>query len=173
VFTPNQPTEFTNLSTGAVLYAWSFGDGGTSSIFSPTHTYSVAGEYQSTLIVTSNKGCKDTFSLPEKIIALEETFVQIPNAFTPNAGGSPGTVFDPRDKSNDIFHPNIKGVDKYTFSVYSRWGELLFETRNPAEGWDGYYKGKICTQDVYIWKITAIFIDGKTFSKTGDLLLMR
>jgi gliding motility-associated-like protein len=82
-------------------------------------------------------------------------------------------VFDPNDTSNDIFHPNVKGADQYRFSVYSRWGELLFESRDPAQGWDGYYKGKLCTQDVYIWKISATFIDGKSINQTGDVLLLR
>lgn len=173
VFVPTQPTEFFNLSSGASTYTWSFGDGGASNDFSPTHTYLQAGEYVSMLIAMSNKGCVDTFALPDKVIAQEESSVQVPNAFTPNPNGSPGIKFDPNDRSNDIFHPNIRGVDKYTLSIYSRWGELLFETRDPAEGWDGYYKGKICTQDVYVWKISATFIDGKKIAKTGDLLLLK
>jgi len=173
VFVPNQATQCINLSSGAVQYNWKFGDGGTSIEFSPQHTYANAGEYQITLICTSNRGCKDTFDLPQKIIALEETFVQVPNAFTPNANGSPGSIYGATDLSNDVFHPQIRGTDKYEMSVYSRWGELLFVTKNPDEGWDGYYKGKICTQDVYVWKISATFIDGKTFNKAGDVLLMR
>ncbi|MCE3258576.1 MAG: Microbial collagenase precursor [Bacteroidetes bacterium] len=173
VFVPNQATEFSNLSSGAVNYQWTFGDGGTSSEFSPSHTYVTPGEYDVMLVSTSIKGCRDTFHLPEKIVAMEESALEIPNAFSPNPAGSPGTVFDPKDKSNDIWHPNIRGASRYTLSIYSRWGELLFETKNPEEGWDGYYKGKLCTQDVYVWKIVATFIDGKNFTKTGDLLLMR
>ncbi len=173
VFVPNQPTQCYNLSTGAISFKWTFGDGGNSTETNPSYTYVKAGEYQITLIATSNRGCRDTFNLPSKVQAQEETFVQVPNAFTPNIGGSPGSAYDPQDKSNDVFHPNIRGVDKYLLSIYSRWGELLFETKNPAEGWDGYYKGKMCTQDVYIWKITASFVDGKTFNKTGDVLLLK
>jgi gliding motility-associated-like protein len=97
----------------------------------------------------------------------------MPNAFTPNPSGSPGGIYDPTNVNNDIFHPVIRGTEKYVFSIFSRWGELLFETKNPEEGWDGYYKGKMCTQDVYIWKIAATFIDGKTYNKTGDVLLLK
>lgn len=173
VYLPNQSTQFTNLSTSAASYTWSFGDGGSSKEYSPIHNYKTEGEFQTQLIITSNRGCKDTFALPEKIIALNETTITVPNAFTPSSAGSKGGYFDPLDKSNDVFYPNIKGASKYTFSVYSRWGELLFETRDANEGWDGYYKGKLCTQDVYIWKINAVFNDGKVFNKTGDLLLLR
>jgi len=174
VFIPNQPTFFTNESSPQnLIYQWDFGDGATSADQSPAHTYGIAGEFQSVLIVTNSNGCKDTFALPNKVIALDETTVEVPNAFTPNTTGPAGTKFDPSDTSNDIFHPNVKGTEKYEFSVYSRWGELLFDTKDPDEGWDGYYKGKLCTQDVYIWKITANFIDGRKYVKTGDLLLLK
>jgi gliding motility-associated-like protein len=174
VFIPDQPVDFTNESSSlASAFAWDFGDGGKSESRHATHTYTVAGEYHVRLIASSIHGCRDTFVLAEPVLALSESVIQVPNAFTPNPAGSKGTIFDPHDTSNDIFHPNVKGTDKYTFSIYSRWGELLFETRNPAEGWDGYYRGKICTQDVYVWKVTATFIDGANYSKTGDVLLLR
>jgi gliding motility-associated-like protein len=173
IFIPDDPVTFTNESTRAAKYDWHFGDGETSAGESPTHTYQKADEYQVILIVTSSNGCRDTFALPEKIVALEESKIEVPNAFTPNLTGSRGRTFDPKDLSNDIFHPNIKGADKYVLSIYSRWGELLFETKNPDEGWDGYYKGKLCTQDVYIWKVIATFIDGKSINKTGEHILLR
>jgi gliding motility-associated-like protein len=151
---------------------WDFGNGITSTENSPLYSYPAAGEFIVTLIAKSSNGCRDTFSLSDKIIALEESMLQIPNAFTPNQSNSPGTIYDPNDKSNDIFHPVLKGVEKFKMSIYSRWGELLFETLNPDEGWDGYYRGKLCVQDIYVWKISATFLDGKKFDKTGDLLLM-
>jgi len=174
VFIPNQPTFFTNESTPeSLIYSWNFGDGEVSAEKSPSHTYGRAGEYQSILIVENSKGCKDTFALPNKVLALDETTIEIPNAFTPNTLGPAGNKYDPNDVSNDIFHPNVKGAEKYNFSIYSRWGELLFDTRDPDEGWDGYYKGKLCIQDVYIWKVSATFIDGRKYTKTGDVLLVR
>jgi gliding motility-associated-like protein len=174
VFIPNQPTFFTNESSPDNLnYNWFFGDGNISPDKSPSHTYTSVGEFQTRLVVVNSEGCKDTFDLPNKVTALAESSVETPNAFTPNLNSSPGRIYDPNDTSNDIFHPNIKGTEKYSLSIYSRWGELLFETKDPNEGWDGYYKGNLCTQDVYIWKITATFIDGKTLNKTGDLLLLR
>ncbi|MGE0566938.1 MAG: PKD domain-containing protein [Bacteroidia bacterium] len=173
VFIPNTPTKMFNLSSGASTYTWSFGDGGNSNAFEPSHTYINAGEYQIILFARSERGCIDTFYLPSKIIAQEESYFNIPNAFTPNLNGSPGSVYDPNDLNNDIFHPIIKGAAKYRFSIYSRWGELLFDTKDVNEGWDGYYKGKLCTQDVYVWKISATMVDGKTIQKTGDVLLLR
>ena len=174
VFVPNQEVTFTNESSSiATTFSWTLGDGTKSNERSPSHYYTTPGEYKITMIARTDKGCRDTFALPEPVIAQEETTIQMPNAFTPNTSGSPGIVFDPNDTSNDIFHPNVKGTEQYTFSIFSRWGELLFETKNPLEGWDGYYKGTLCTPDVYVWKVNATFIDGKTFNKTGDVLLLR
>ena len=174
VFVPEQSTICYNLSSGAVSYLWNFGDGSAPSQDpDPTHKYQQKGEYQITLLATSSRGCVDSFALPDKIIALDQTTVKVPNAFTPNENGPAGSLYDPLALNNDIFHPVITGAEKYEFSIFSRWGELLFDTRDPAQGWDGYYKGKLCTQDVYIWKIGATFIDGKTYNKTGDVLLLR
>lgn len=173
VFTPSEPTYFSNGSSLATKYFWEFGDGGTSTQISPSHTYIKPGEYEIKLTVETNRGCKDVYILPEKVKALDETTVQMPNAFSPNPAGSPGSFYNNKDVNNDIFHPLVRGAEKYLFSIYSRWGELLYETNDQFQGWDGYYKGKICTQDVYIWKVAATFGDGKTFNKTGDLLLLR
>ena len=103
----------------------------------------------------------------------EDAGIVVPNAFSPNISGSPGIVFNPSDLSNDIFHAVSKGVNKFEMSIFTRWGELLFKAENINEGWDGYFKGKLCSKDIYVWKISATFIDGKTFNKVGDLLLLR
>lgn len=56
--------EFINVSTPpsqqTLTYAWNFGDGNTSTSTTPTHTYSVSGNYNASLIATTNFGCSDT-----------------------------------------------------------------------------------------------------------------
>lgn len=173
VFIPGTPVNCTNLSADVSNFLWNFGDNTTSSEFEPSHFYTEPGEYQIYLIAISNRGCKDTFELSSKIIAILESDIDVPNAFTPNPNGGNGGFFDDKDTNNDVFHPVIKGVDKYELNIFSRWGELLFVSTDVKIGWDGYYKGKLCTQDVYIWKIDATTIDGKKLNKTGDLLLLR
>lgn len=58
---------FTNNSSYAALYAWSFGDATTSTVPNPTHTYAANGNYIVTLIVTSAGGCTDTLTAPVTI----------------------------------------------------------------------------------------------------------
>jgi gliding motility-associated-like protein len=173
VFIPSNPVNCVNLSTGAISYYWNFGDFTNSTDLNPSHLYLNAGSYQISLIATNVHGCKDTFELPSKIIALLESDIEIPNAFSPNPNGANGGTFGPNDMNNDVFHPVLKGIEKYELNIFSRWGELLFVSKDVNIGWDGYYKGKLCTSDVYVWKIIANTIDGKKINKAGDVFLLR
>ena len=69
----------------------------------------------------------------------------IPNAFTPDG-----------DEKNNVFKPIItSGVDifNYTFLIYNRWGQIVWESFNPNIGWDGTYNGTMCQDGVYTWKL--------------------
>jgi len=57
--------------------------------------------------------------------------------------------------------------------VFNRWGELLFETHDVRIGWDGYFKGQLCPQDVYVWKVKYRSLTGQGFEKMGDVTLYR
>jgi PKD repeat protein len=173
VFVPGSATQLTNLSSGAISYYWDFGDGNSSVEFSPSYSYQNPGEYEVYLIAKNDHGCVDTFKLPTKIIAELESTIDIPNAFTPNPNSGNGGTFNSSDTNNDVFHPVLKGIDKYELNIFSRWGELLFVSKDINIGWDGYYKGSLCTQDIYVWKINATTLDGKKINKTGDLLLLK
>jgi gliding motility-associated-like protein len=69
----------------------------------------------------------------------------IPNAFTPDG-----------DERNNVFKPIItSGVDifNYTFLIYNRWGQIVWESFNPNVGWDGTYNSTMCQDGVYTWKL--------------------
>lgn len=87
---PPTPISFTNNSTGtgSLTYQWLFGDGGTSTIANPTHTYNAAGTYTVKLIVRNNAGCTDTI---EKINAI--TIGTVTAAFTNPAIVCAGNYF--------------------------------------------------------------------------------
>ncbi len=65
---------FTNTSTPAATYAWSFGDGSTSTLVSPVHAYSVSGVFTARLIITESQGCKDTATRTITIAAPNAAF---------------------------------------------------------------------------------------------------
>ncbi|MFY9310947.1 MAG: PKD domain-containing protein [Bacteroidia bacterium] len=171
---PNTPTDFLNASIDADTYFWDFGDANTSTEETPQHTYTQVAQYDVMLIATNQYGCVDTLIRPQYISGELVSDIVIPNAFTPNKTGSNGGLYDPSNFDNDVFFPfTVNGIDEYHMTIFNRWGELVFETRNLKVGWDGYYKGKLCQADVYVWKAEGTFVDGSTYLKYGDVTLLR
>jgi gliding motility-associated-like protein len=138
--------EFTNLSAGASTYLWTFDIYGTSTQTDPVFTFpdDTSGNYLVCLTATSSNGCVDTIC---HLVIIDEVFsLYVPNAFTPDGDGT-----------NDIFYPVIKGYNPEYFDlmIFNRWGELIYQTDNAANGWDGTHKGTKAKSDVYVWKIKA------------------
>lgn len=181
VFTPTEvaaPTgvvTFVNYSQFADNYLWDFGDSTTSVETNPQKLYLSGGQFFPFLIASTNFGCSDTFRSALPVVAVENGTIQVPNAFTPTTNGSNGGAYDPLAYDNQVFFPVLTGVvaDNYTLSVFNRWGELIFETNDIGTGWDGYYRGKPCQQDVYVWKIKGEYVTGQSFSKVGDVTLIK
>ena len=128
VFNSLDPTvEFTDLSSGgATGWYWDFGGEGRSFIQHPTYTFRDTGIYDITQVVFHPNGCTDTLVKRVDIEPIVQFF--LPNAFTPNFDGK-----------NEIYRPAglSSGVSYYSFTIWSRWGEKLFSTNNPDEGWNG------------------------------------
>jgi gliding motility-associated-like protein len=168
VFIPGDRLYTSNRSFGASSYLWDFGDGTTSTAYEPIHDYKEEGIYDITLIASNSSGCADTTTLQSAVRVEKGSQLLIPNAFSPGRDG-PGSG----DGRNDVFLPLMRGVVEFNMMVFNRWGELLFETKNAEVGWDGYYKGVLCQQDVYVYKITAKYENGNTITRTGDIHLIR
>ena len=138
--------EFTNQSNNAASYFWSFGDGvGTSTETSPVYEFEdgVYGTMPVMLIATSPEGCVDTAFV--YLLINEETIFYVPNAFTPNG-----------DEYNNEFTPVItSGYDiyNYSFFLYNRWGEIIFESHDPSKGWNGNYNGTPAPDGLYTWRM--------------------
>ena len=173
IYLPDKPIYCLNLSTGAVNYQWDFGDGNSSVEVSPSHVYTAMGDYDIELIAISDYGCRDTL-LKEEVVAVEEGGeIIFPSAFTPDPSGPGDGIYDPNSFNNDIFHPYWDGVATYLLRIFSRWGELIFETEDVNQGWDGYYRGEMVLQDVYVWKANVLFENGEQRTMAGDVTLLR
>lgn len=168
---PDDPVFGNNLSIDASTYHWDFGDGNTSTEENPLHYYDSEGEYTIELIAHSAHECRDTFRV-DGIIAERGGKMIVPNAFTPSLDG-PNNGNINQNGTNDVFYPLTEGVVKLHMQIYSRWGELIFETHDPDIGWNGYYRGELCKQDVYVYKIWAKFADGEVVERVGDVTLIR
>lgn len=159
----------TNLSVGATSYVWEFGDGGSSTLENPTYSYSLVGQFQVKLTATSEFGCVDVTTADLTTNAQ----IVFPNAFTPNSSSSSGGYYDANSLDNDIFFPYTAGVVGFRVQIFDRWGELIFESKDLKQGWDGYYRGKLCPSDVYVWKARIELNNGQILNKAGDVTLLR
>ena len=162
---------FSNQTQFASNYLWKFGDDSTSTEPNPLHVYQDSGIYEVILIATNQNGCLDSTSYP---VIIEPFFeIRIPNAFTPNPNRSSGGKYDPEALDNDVFFPHTTGVTEYSMKIFNRWGELIFESRDHNIGWDGYYKGKLSQQEVYVYELSIEWINGQQLKKVGDVTLFR
>jgi len=169
-----ETVSFINLSEGGVSYYWLFGDGQSSTSHSLQYQYEKAGVYDVSLQVTNEKGCIDEHIVREAVRAEEAGSISFPNAFTPNTIGSSGGEYTPGSSNNYVFYPFVhEGVVEYELRIYTRWGELIFESQDIKIGWDGYHRDKICAGGVYIWKVRCKYSNGSVDIKTGDVTLFR
>lgn len=129
-----------DLSFGAIDCDIYWGDGTMSTNCNDIHSYAAPGTYTIMQVVTNANGCSDTAYI--EIVIRPEYLFWIPNAFTPNGNGL-----------NDVFKPKLIGVHDYSFIIFDRWGEKIFETTNEEAGWNGYFKNRLCTNDVFVYKI--------------------
>ena len=163
---------FINLSSGAVQFLWDFGDGTFSTLSDPSYRYSQAGRYDVTLVAYSESGCQDSLTIND-VFSDKGSFIRFPNAFMPNTGGPTGGYYNQRtDMDNQVFHPVVSGVAEYNLKIYSKTGLMVFESSDPEMGWDGYYKGEICTPGVYVWKVRGTYRNGRQIVMAGDVILL-
>jgi gliding motility-associated-like protein len=87
----------------------------------------------------------------------------VPNAFTPNGDGI-----------NDVFKPAIYGTAvNYTMTIFNRWGQMIFKTRDPGKGWDGTLSGELQPEGTYIWDCQFQLLGNKPDHKSGTVVLIR
>lgn len=166
------PIKFFNTTDEADSYLWDFGDGNTSTEYQPQHEYTEEGTYYVTLNAENGQGCRSTFTAGPIIID-GHGILKYPNAITITAGNPASEYYDINDQTDRrIFRPINKGIDKYKLEIYNRWGELIFETNEVTKGWNGFIDGKPVKQDVYVWRVTATFTNGKPYTDAGDVTVL-
>jgi gliding motility-associated-like protein len=109
-------------------------------------------------------GCRDTAYLKVEVEQFCNTFF-IPNAFAPEQGG---------DEHNDVFKMYGEDCfDKVKLMLFDRWGEVVFETTNFVDSWDGTFKGKPLNTGVYVYYVEGTLLNGQSFTRKGNVTLIR
>ncbi len=134
-----------------VDYLWQNGDR------RPTFTVADTGRY----FLTVSNEC----GVASQTVDVLPGFCQIylPTGFTPNG-----------DNLNDIFRiKNPFQVKMFRMQVFSRYGDVIFESNNMQIGWDGKYKGQLLPSGNYIWTVAVEYLDNRTESLRGSVMLLR
>jgi gliding motility-associated-like protein len=153
--------KFYNLSQNAVSYAWEFGDGGTSTVANPQHTYADKGGYEVKLYTSSSAGCMDT--IIRKIEVRPVFTIYIPNAFTPDG-----------NNTNDYFTAKGSEISEFKMMIFDRWGEMVYQTEDIQTGWDGKANNgsKPAESGVYVYKITVRDFEQRYHDFVGHVTLL-
>ncbi len=167
ILCPEDKAVFKNNSIGKIVkWSWSFGDGITGYGEKPAeHKYALPERdkiYTVQLVTEDQWGCSDTSY--QKLTVLNNCYIAVPTAFTPNGDGL-----------NDYLFPlnAYKAVD-LTFKVFNRYGQLLFNTTDWTNKWDGTFKGIAQESGTYVWMLNYTLSDtGKKYTLKGTTVLIR
>ncbi|MGZ3866164.1 MAG: PKD domain-containing protein, partial [Bacteroidia bacterium] len=161
----NQIHFYDQTTGGATIttWNWTLAPGIHSTVQNPTMLYGDTGTFVVELVVTSNRGCKDSVI---KTIRIDDEFsLYVPNAFSPNGDGV-----------NDIFYAKGEGVRDFKMWIFDRWGNQAFFSDDIYKGWDGRCRAKgseIVQEDVYVWKIQCRTPKGEKKQLSGHVSLIK
>ena len=129
---------------------------------SPTATPNTTTTY--TIDAVDQYGCsyQNIVTIYVLDVICEEPYIYVPNAFTPN-----------NDGKNDILYVNSSVGYEINFKIYDRWGELVFETTDINQGWNGNYRNKQLEAGVYVYHLELECFNHEHFIKKGNITLIR
>ncbi len=141
----NNTVHFIDNSTGAAHWNWQIGSNFTTIEQNPTHSFLDTGKVSVRLLVTHPAGCID--SMTKELDIRPEITWFMPNAFTPNGDGI----------NDDFFGKGfLNGVTNFKMSIWNRWGEMVFDTNNPNDKWNGERQnaGSMSPEGMYIYTVS-------------------
>jgi gliding motility-associated-like protein len=153
--------QFINQSKNADSFLWDFGDGKTSIMENPIHSYKQSGEYNVRLSANTVNGCTDVFEITN-VVLVDEVSSQIPNSFSPNGDGI-----------NDLFNVNITNLKAYQLMIFNRYGVKIFIAKESFSSWDGTWQNQQLPVGVYYYQIIATDLSNKKITRSGSVTLIR
>jgi gliding motility-associated-like protein len=114
--------------------------------------------------VVDQWGCtwRDSVTIWVLDVICDEPYIYVPNAFTPNGDGH-----------NDVLYVESNVAYDVDFKIYDRWGELVFETNNLSNGWDGTFNGKDVDPGVFVYHLVITCYNKEVFRKKGNITVIR
>lgn len=147
--------------SGANTYSWSPA-GLLSNSFAPNPVVKTDSTTRFYLYAKAPNGCVNTDSITVNVFKGNRSDFPVVSAFTPNGDGK-----------NDCFRIMYWGyIHSFSMQVFNRWGQLIFQTTNPTECWDGKFNGEPQPGGTYVYMINAKTLCGPV-SKKGTVVLIR
>jgi|GEM_PF-1161140 len=151
---------FTNTSTGATNYLWTFGTTDTANAFEPNYTYHNPGDYVLKLFAYNDEGCVDKSLSYIQVRVREQLY--IPTAFSPN-----------NDNINDYFYVESQNIASLKITIFNRWGHFFYSSEDVNFRWDGTFHGEPVPLGVYGYLLTAIGRNGSEHKINGTISIVR
>lgn len=121
------------------------------------------GEYVIEVYQISQFGCgSDILSFTVTLEECDNSQLYAPNAFTPDG-----------DRHNNTWQPICTNCKRMNTLIYSRWGELIFQSSDINPEWDGTFKGYMSPDGVYVYQIRWVDINNNKFNNVGHIVLIR
>ncbi len=109
-------------------------------------------------VIAYKTGSPQIFSVSNEVNIIPNMSIYIPNTFTPNGDGL-----------NDTFGVAGEAILEFNMKIFNRWGQLIYETSNANERWDGTYLGQKVPMGTYVYKVTASSPNGARQNKEGNI----
>ncbi len=169
----NDEVKFANLSTNYQSCVWNFGDKNTSGFTHPTYSYEKSGLYNVSLICFSKDNCSDTSEFLNLHIRDSKYQIIAPTGLYTDLNGPGNGYLQTGTASKTIFSPIFNyETSEYYLRIFNRFGSVVFESKDPNFGWNGYFNNKPAPIATYIWECSGKFADGQVYVKRGNLTLL-
>jgi gliding motility-associated-like protein len=109
-------------------------------------------------VVAYKSGQPSVFSVSNEVEIIPATSLYIPNTFTPNGDGM-----------NDTFGVAGEAIKDFQMQIFNRWGQLIYETDNANDRWDGTHNGQKVQMGTYVYRVVASEASGRKLTKEGNL----
>lgn len=126
-------------------------------------------------------GCSVSDTVLVTVNFASQVLVELPNSFSPNGDGENDffrvltNVDEDQNFTNNTNNGFQEGgaIAELDLRVYNRYGQMVFRTTNPHEGWDGTFKGKPLNPATYTYILNFRTIDGRSDDRSGNVTLFR
>ena len=160
----NDRIDVTNLSTGAGIYTWNFGDNtGDIVQYEPSHKYTQQGTFNISLVAEYYNDQLEVSCYDTAWQTINVEGYDVYNVFTPNGDGV-----------NDVYEFSDEVLTSLNVDIFNRWGQQVFSLKDVNGFWDGKgYNGELLPEGVYFFTMEAVGELGTSYVEEGTITLIR